>query len=351
MTSPLLKKHPIIRRSTLRTVCGSLTFRVAAGLAIVVIAALTAWSAEPGRARIDAMAAEKAASNSVEFLEAPGAETERPAQTAVTAKPRRRVAKTEAGSAAPAASGSRRKPYRGGVVRTSFQPGLNAIPDNEANRQFDPSGNQNFQRPLGPVPEQGAGEPVRPFRKIADIVPYDNYEPDPELAAKDPCANLCPRPLGADCPDCAKDGDGNTIPCPDCPFEQELRRIGRAPGEPDRQFEPRNFAHIHYCWEPTNLYHNPIYFEDVDLERYGHTRNYLVQPVFSLLKFGGQLVGLPYQMSIYPMWDRQYSLGYYRPGEWVPYKYCQVPWNAKAAVVEAGVITGSYFLFAPGVGP
>ena len=41
-----------------------------------MIAALTAWSAEPARAPVDATAAENAASNSVEFLEAPGAEDE-----------------------------------------------------------------------------------------------------------------------------------------------------------------------------------------------------------------------------------------------------------------------------------
>jgi hypothetical protein len=56
-------------------------------------------------------------------------------------------------------------------------------------------------------------------------------------------------------------------------------------------------------------------------------------------------------LSLFPVWDRQYSLGYYRPGEYVPYKYYQIPWNAKALAVEAGVISGSYFIFAPGVGP
>ena len=108
---------------------------------------------------------------------------------------------------------------------------------------------------------------------------------------------------------------------------------------------------MHYCWEPTNLYHNPIYFEDVPLERYGHTRHYLIQPFFSGAKFAVQLLGLPYQMTIYPVCSRQYSLGYYRPGECAPYKYYQIPLNAEAALVEAGVISGGYFLFAPGVGP
>jgi hypothetical protein len=180
---------------------------------------------------------------------------------------------------------------------------------------------------------------MRPIRNIREILPYDDYEPDPEAAAQSDCQNnLCPCPEGAECPAC-------------CPDERLLRRLGRAEGESDRPFIPRNFAHIHYSWEPTNLYHRPIYFEDVPLERYGHTRHYLLQPFVSGVKFGVQLFGLPYQMVLYPPCTRQYSLGYYRPGECAPYKYYQIPLNAEAALVEAGLITGGYFLFAPGVGP
>jgi len=239
------------------------------------------------------------------------------------------------------------KPQSAGTSRSGRIARTDYVPDTE--RTLKPMPDVESPRDTG-------GIAMRPFRKINDIVPYDNYEPDPELAKQDGCYNLCPRPKGGDCPDCnATDSDGNPIAgvhCPECPWEQDLRRIGRKAGEPDIAFVPRDFAHIHYCWEPTNLYHNPIYFEDVPLERYGHTRHYiLIQPFFSVSKFALQLVGLPYQLSLNPIWDRQYSLGYYRPGEYVPYKYYQIPLNAKAAVVEAGVISGSYFIFAPGVGP
>jgi hypothetical protein len=194
-----------------------------------------------------------------------------------------------------------------------------------------------YQQPLDPeAPNQSES---RPIRKINEILPYDDYEPDPEAASQSDCpSNLCPCPEGAECPAC-------------CPDEKFVRRLGRADGEPDIPFIARNFAHIHYCWEPTNMYHRPIYFEDVPLERYGHTRHYLLQPFVSGTKFAVQLLGLPYQMVLYPPCTRQYSLGYYRPGECVPYKYYQIPLNAEAALVEAGLIAGGYFLFAPGVGP
>jgi hypothetical protein len=192
-----------------------------------------------------------------------------------------------------------------------------------------------------PMPELGSKPKkfVKPFRKIADILPYDTYDPISTSAERERCpTNLCPCPEGAECPEC-------------CPDEDSLRRLGREKGEPDRPFIARNFAHMYYSWEPTNMYHNPIYFEDVALERYGHTRHFLIQPVFSGAKFALQFFGLPYQMTLYPFCSRQYSLGYYRPGECAPYKYYQIPLNAEAALVEAGVITGGYFLFAPGVGP
>jgi len=211
------------------------------------------------------------------------------------------------------------------------------------------------QEELSGEPEPQTGEFVRPLRKIADIAPYYDYEPDPEVAAQDRCYNLCPRPKDAGCPECREgDEEGrleNGMLCPDCPAEKDIRRINRQPGEPDREYIPRNFAFIHYAWEPTNLYHLPIYFEDFTLERYGHTRHYLIQPVFSGAKFAVQFLGLPYQLTLCPPLSKQYSLGYYRPGDFVPCKYYQIPWNATAAAVEAGVITGAYFLFAPGVGP
>jgi hypothetical protein len=318
----------------------------------LAVAAGPAWSAErdalPGRARTVVSDA-----STPVVADDPAALAEPPEQVAAPPVPdsnpvRRRIRNSaiEARQAEAVVTDltrpqPARKSGRRSIARIGFQ--------NEADRLLAPM-------PDVEPPRETGGITLRPFRKINDIVPYDNYEPDPELAAQDRCNNLCPRPKGGDCPDCnppdSDEGTENGLQCPECPWEQDLRRIGRKSGEPDIAFIPRDFAHIHYCWEPTNLYHNPIYFEDVPLERYGHTRHYIgIQPLFSTAKFALQLVGLPYQMSLFPVWDRQYSLGYYRPGEYVPYKYYQIPLNATAAVVEAGVISGSYFIFAPGVGP
>tara|TARA_B100001123_G_scaffold424028_1_gene534987 strand:+ start:92 stop:916 length:825 start_codon:yes stop_codon:yes gene_type:complete len=113
-------------------------------------------------------------------------------------------------------------------------------------------------------------------------------------------------------------------------------------GEGD--FPARVFESQVFRWKPSDLYHFPLYFEDPALERYGHTHHELLQPFVSAHRFGTQLIGLPYQMTIDPILKKTYSLGWYRPGEPAPKLLYQVPWNAEAAAAQAGVMTGLFFL-------
>ncbi len=158
-------------------------------------------------------------------------------------------------------------------------------------------------------------------KPITAILPYYDYAPDGE----EPCEYLCPRPEG--CP-----ADEGRRPCP------EMVAL------PDVSRPVRTFVDAHVLWEPSNLFHNPLYFEDHALERYGHTHNDFLQPLVSVGKFGVQLVGLPYQMAMHPVHERQYTLGWHRPGECVPTRYHLPPWNTKAAIAAGGVYTGLIFL-------
>jgi hypothetical protein len=113
----------------------------------------------------------------------------------------------------------------------------------------------------------------------------------------------------------------------------------------EQRFEHRAFASTVFQWKASDLSHNPPYFEDVPLERYGHAYPQIVQPFASVALFSVQLLGLPYQATIDPVHKEIYTLGYYRPGEvCVPELFYVPPWNAKAAAVEAGVVTGLFFL-------
>lgn len=97
-------------------------------------------------------------------------------------------------------------------------------------------------------------------------------------------------------------------------------------------------------WEPTNLWYHPVYFEDVGLERYGHSHRPLLQPFVSSGRFFGQVATLPYQMALRPASSREFALGYYQPGEWAPKKKYQLPFNEEAVTAEFLWITGLVLL-------
>lgn len=105
----------------------------------------------------------------------------------------------------------------------------------------------------------------------------------------------------------------------------------------------RGHEAILYQWQASNLHHNPLYFQDAGLERYGHMHHDLVQPFVSVGKFGLQLVGLPYQMTIDPVCKKEYALGWYSPGECAPKQTYQIPWNSTAALNQAAAVTGLVF--------
>lgn len=169
-------------------------------------------------------------------------------------------------------------------------------------------------------------EPVRDpskLKKVTSILPYFDYAPD---VKGDPCSNLCPRPKGDPC---KPHQPGARVP--ECPEEVTLGH---------GVYEGRAMDGVIFQWKASNLYHNPLYFEDPALERYGHTHHELLQPFMSAGKFSLQLVGLPYQMTIDPICKKMYTLGWYRPGDCAPYLHHQIPWNTEAAVRQAGVVTG-----------
>jgi hypothetical protein len=175
---------------------------------------------------------------------------------------------------------------------------------------------------LPPEPERGQepriAAPTKPpeLRRITDIQPFKSCSTDGSGV------KMCP-------PNTAGEGSDR------CPEQQPL---------PVFEGAERNFIDLEYCWDASNIFHTPLYFEDIELERYGHTYCEPLQTVASAAKFGVQFVGLPYQMALAPVHKREYPLGYYRPGDPAPYKCYQIPWNTEAALKAAYVYTGMSFI-------
>ena len=111
-----------------------------------------------------------------------------------------------------------------------------------------------------------------------------------------------------------------------------------------QSFQPRAWAPITYTWKASGLCHKPLYFEDVHLERYGHSWGPYVQPVLSGAHFFLTVPILPYKMGLYPPCECIYTLGYYRPGSCAPYLLDPLPLSIRAALVQGGATVGAAYL-------
>ena len=109
-------------------------------------------------------------------------------------------------------------------------------------------------------------------------------------------------------------------------------------------YQPRQWAPAKVTWKASNLSHHPLYFESVNLERYGHTRGPLIEPVVQSAHFFGNLAILPYKMGVHGPRESQYALGYYRPGNEAPWIKQPLPISARGALAQAATMTGLFWL-------
>jgi hypothetical protein len=125
-------------------------------------------------------------------------------------------------------------------------------------------------------------------------------------------------------------------PGEDFPFECALG---------DERFVPRSWPEITYLWKASGLCHKPLYFEQVQLERYGHSWGPVLDPVMSGAHFFATVPLLPYKMGIESPGECIYTLGYYRPGNCAPYMIPAVPFTWRAAAYETGAAAGVILIF------
>ncbi len=110
-------------------------------------------------------------------------------------------------------------------------------------------------------------------------------------------------------------------------------------------YQQRNFPPITYTWTASGLCHKPLYFEDVQLERYGHMAGPWLQPFASAAHFFFTVPILPYKMGLETPNECMYTLGYYRAGNCAPYLFDPIPISARGALFEAGAWVGGVFAF------
>jgi hypothetical protein len=108
----------------------------------------------------------------------------------------------------------------------------------------------------------------------------------------------------------------------------------------------RGWYDLSFAWCPPGVCHRPLYFQDLNLERYGYHYG-CAQTLVSSLKFGVDAALLPYKVCAEPPCECVYTLGYDRPGNCVPYRCYRLPWRTDAAMVLGGVAVGLFFLAPP----
>ena len=90
----------------------------------------------------------------------------------------------------------------------------------------------------------------------------------------------------------------------------------------------------------TGFCHQPLYFQEINLERYGNNFGPCLQPFVSAGMFFGRVPLLPYMMVANPPCECIYTLGYQRAGNCVPFIPHCLPHSTRGALLEAALITG-----------
>ncbi len=100
-------------------------------------------------------------------------------------------------------------------------------------------------------------------------------------------------------------------------------------------FLGRHWACNTVLWKASALCHKPLYFENIQLERYGHTHGPFLEPVYSSAHFFCSLFLWPYNAGIHPPKECVYALGYYRPGDCAPWLKDPIPLSLEGAKNQA----------------
>ncbi|MDR2169364.1 MAG: hypothetical protein LBP59_04410 [Planctomycetaceae bacterium] len=121
-------------------------------------------------------------------------------------------------------------------------------------------------------------------------------------------------------------------------------RPGVLPEECPLTYEPytgRHFRQTCFQWKASALCTKGAYFENVQLDRYGHSVCPLLEPVISGAKFFTTIPLLPYKAGLTPPNECVYTLGHYRVGNCAPHALDPLPISVRAILFEGAAIAGA----------
>jgi hypothetical protein len=211
----------------------------------------------------------------------------------------------------PVASAAARRTSFDGLAEDETLPSLNSVPE------LHETATSPVLTPVRQAP------PANIRRKGSPTTPDELAGIDPS-SANDPLYEPCPSPK-----------DYKRI-------DQVSTDISAQPGDfppecglGEDPFTPRMWAMSTYTWRASALCHKPLYWQQVPVERYGHTWGPVLQPFVSAANFYLTFPVLPYKMGLDPPNECIYDLGYYRPGSCAPYMIYPIPISLRAGLYEA----------------
>jgi len=108
----------------------------------------------------------------------------------------------------------------------------------------------------------------------------------------------------------------------------------------DEIYGERFIAGGFYTWSAPDFFHHPLYFEQVNLERYGQGPHHAIQPLYSAAHFFATIPVLPYHVATAPPSERVYTLGHHRPGNCAPYQWHRTRFSWKGVIVQGLATSG-----------
>jgi hypothetical protein len=218
----------------------------------------------------------------------------------------------------------------------------NGVPETEPNTLRQPAGQQQPTRPQFPAPSQPEQTPPTEFQPQVGppvtAAPADIPEPsetvmevEQEKAQKfcaDSLQNLRAKTINTLSLEISVTGTEGS----DFPFECSI--------DNGTWHEGRSWCQTTYQWKASALCHKPLYFEDEQTERYGHSFTPCFGPFIAGAHFFTRVPILPYCMGVEPPHECIYALGHYRPGNCAPYMCNPIPWSFRGALFQAGAVTG-----------
>ncbi len=209
-----------------------------------------------------------------------------------------------------------------------------------------------------PIPEQQLKQPPQPQQTTKQAVPAPTLPQKLQTPTEKevaPTSGTTPAPTPIDpitaLPLPSQKGSKD-IPCPDTAAFKSIREISYdirpMPGELPKEcplvapaYGGRYYGRTCFFWTASALCTKGAYFENVQLERYGHSLCPALEPIFSGVRFFVTIPLLPYKMGLNPPNECVYTLGHYRVGNCAPYMLDPLPISVRAILFEAAAVGGA----------